>query len=205
VTQAPVREVLRHHWREVILTALVRSGQQAPFYIFTTYVLTYATVVLRFPRSTILNFVILQSIVSMGTVVLFGHLSDRIGRRRLTAIGCTIMLVFPFIYFDMLDTAAPLWVFLAIVLGMPMQDMQYGPQAALIAETFPTRVRYTGSSLGYQLASITAGGPAPLIAVWAYQRFRSSTAVAIYLACSAAVSLIALWLLPDRSQRDFRT
>jgi metabolite-proton symporter len=200
---APVTVVLRDHWREVILTALVRSAQQAPFYIFTTYVLTYATAVLGFARSTILNFVMLQSLVSMVTVVLFGHLSDRIGRRRLTAIGCAIMLVYPFIYFALLDTATPLLVLLAIVSGMPVQDIQYGPQAALIAESFPSRVRYTGTSLGYQLASITAGGPAPLIAVWAYERFHSSTAVAVYLAASAVVSLIALWLLPQNT-RDFR-
>jgi hypothetical protein len=114
------------------------------------------------------------------------------------------MLAFPFLYFGLLDTTKPLLVMLAIVLGMPMQDLQYGPQAALIAESFPSGVRYTGTSLGYQLASITAGGPAPFIAVWAFERFHSSTAVAGYLAASAAVSLVALWLLPDHSKRDFR-
>jgi MFS family permease len=200
---APVAVVVREHWREVVLTALVRSAQQAPFYIFTTYVLTYATVVLGFARSTILNFVMLQSLLSMATVVAFGYLSDRIGRRRLTAIGCAIMLVYPFIYFALLDTRVPLLVLLAIVSGMAVQDIQYGPQAALIAESFPSRVRYTGTSLGYQLASITAGGPAPLIALWAYERFHSSSAVAAYLSASAVVSLIALWLLPQAA-RDYR-
>jgi hypothetical protein len=87
---------------------------------------------------------------------------------------------------------------------MPVQDVQYGPQAALIAESFPSRVRYTGTSLGYQLASITAGGPAPLIAVWAYNRFHSSTAVALYMALSGVVSLVSLSMLPDQSARDFR-
>ena len=108
-------KVLRHHWREVVLTALLRSGQQTPFYIFTTYVLTYATQQLGFNRSLILSFVMIQALVSMAAIPYFGHLSDVIGRRRITAIGCVVMMVFPFIYFGMLDTRVVWIVFLAIV------------------------------------------------------------------------------------------
>ena len=112
------------------------------------------------------------------------------------------MIVFPFVYFPMLDTRQIALVFAAIVLGLPIQDLQYGPQAALIAESFPARLRYSGSSLGYQLASVTAGGPAPIVALWLFERYRSSTAVAVYVSLSAVVSLVALSMLPDRSRRE---
>jgi len=199
VERAPVMEVLRYYWREVILTALLRTGQQTPFYIFTTYVLTYGTQSLGMSRVTLLNFVMAQAILSMGTIPLWGHLSDRVGRRRLTAIGCVVMMIWSFVYFQLLDTRVLGLVFLAIFLGLPLHDLQYGPQAAVIAETFPGRVRYSGSSLGYQLASITAGGPAPLVAVWLYGTYGTSTAVASYVCVTAIISIISLWLLPDRS------
>ena len=202
IERAPVAEVLRRHWREVVLTALVRTGQQTPFYIFTTYVLTYATQTLKLDRSTVLNFVMLQALMSLVTIPLFGHLSDVIGRRRVTAIGCVAMMVWPFAYFWLLDTRSLGLVFLAILLGLPIQDLQYGPQAALIAESFPARLRYSGSSLGYQLASITAGGPAPIVAIWLFKRFGSSSAIAAYVSIAAMISLVALWRLPDYSSRE---
>jgi len=202
IERTPVLQVLREHWREVVLSALVRTGQQTPFYIFTTYVLTYATQTLGLNASTVLNFVMLQALLSMATIPLFGHVSDVIGRRRLTVIGCLLMIVWPFAYFALLDTRVLWMVFLAIMFGLPVHDLQYGPQAALIAESFPGRLRYSGASLGYQLASITAGGPAPIIALWLFREFGTSMAVAGYLSVTAMISLVALWLLPDRSGHD---
>jgi metabolite-proton symporter len=195
VEQTPVVRVLHRHWREVVLTALLRSGQQTPFYIFTTYVLTYATQQLGFDRGLILGFVMIQALISMATIPYFGHLSDVIGRHRITAIGCLIMMVFPFLYFALLDTRIVGLVFAAIALGLPSHDLQYGPQAALIAERFPGTLRYSGASLGYQLASITAGGPAPIVALYLFQTFHTSMAVAVYVAAMAAISLLCLWLL----------
>jgi metabolite-proton symporter len=202
IERTPVVEVMRRNWREVVLTALVRTGQQTPFYIFTTYVLTYATHVLGLPQSLVLEFVMIQALASLVTIPSFGYMSDIVGRRRITAIGCVAMIAFPFLYFRLLDSRHMTLVFAAIVLGLPIQDLQYGPQAALIAESFPARLRYSGSSLGYQLASVTAGGPAPIIALWLFERYRSSFAVAAYVSVSAMISLAALWLLPDRSGRD---
>jgi len=198
VERTPLVQVVRHHWREIILTALLRSGQQTPFYIFTTYVLTYATLQLGFDRSLILSFVMIQALVSMAAIPYFGHLSDVIGRRRITAIGCVVMMVFPFIYFGLLDTRNLWLVFVAITLGLPSQDLQYGPQAAFIAERFPGTLRYSGASLGYQLASITAGGPAPLVALYLFQTYQTSMAVAAYVSLTALVSLVCVWLLTDR-------
>jgi MFS family permease len=195
IAQLPLAEVFKHNWREVILTALLRTGQQVPFYIFTTYVLTYGVAQLGFARSTILTFVLIQSALSMVTVVYMGHLSDKIGRRKLTAIGCVLMMVWPFIYFAMLDTKNLPLLALAIILGLPSQDLQYGPQAAFISEAFPGQRRASGASLGYQLASITAGGPAPIIAVALYRTYQTSMAVATYVAVCALISLVCVYLL----------
>jgi metabolite-proton symporter len=197
VEKTPVLQVVKAHWRELVLTALLRSGQQTPFYIFTTYVLTYATQTLGLNRSLVLGFVMVQAIISTIDIPFFGHLSDRIGRRRLTAIGCMLMIVWPFIYFGMLDTRNIWLVFIAIALGLPSQDLQYGPQAAYIAERFPGTLRYSGASIGYQLASLTAGGPAPIIALYLFNKFGTSMAVAAYVSVTAMVSLVCVYLLKD--------
>jgi MFS family permease len=199
IERTPVLEVMRRNWREVILTALLRSGQQTPFYIFTTYILTYGTQVLGLTRSRVLSLVMLMSLLSLATIPLFGHVSDRIGRRRLTAIGCVVMIVLPFVYFGLLDTRNTSLVALAILCSLPLHDLQYGPQAAFIAESFPGSLRYSGASLGYQLASITAGGPAAIVALYLYETYRTSTAIAIYVAISALVSLVCVGLLRDRA------
>jgi MFS family permease len=203
IVKAPLVEVLRHNGREVALTALMRTSQQVCFYIYTTYVITYATTVLGFGRGLVLNMVMTMALVSCFANPLFGHLSDLYGRRTITAIGCAVMIVFPFIYFGLLDTRSFPLVFLAIVLSNPIQDMQYGPQAAFIAESFPGSVRYSGSALGYQLASITAGGPAPLIATFLLREYGTSTAIAVYIALCSVLSLICVFLLKEhRGDRD---
>jgi metabolite-proton symporter len=199
IEKAPVTEVLRQNWREVILTALLRTGQQTPFYIFTTYILTYGTQVLGLGRGLLLNLVMLQATISLATIPLFGHLSDIIGRRKITAIGCVVMMIFPFVYFGMLDSGKMALVALAILIALPMHDLQYGPQAAFISESFPGSLRYSGASLGYQLASITAGGPAPIVALFLFRTYKTSMAVAAYCAVSGLVSLVCVWLLHDRA------
>jgi hypothetical protein len=108
-------------------------------------------------------------------------------------------VILPFVYFQMLDTRQALLVAVAILVSLPLHDLQYGPQAAFIAESFPGSLRYSGASLGYQLASITAGGPAPIVALYLYETYRTSTAIAVYIAITAIVSLVCVALLPDRA------
>lgn len=202
VVERPVREVLRLQWREVLLTALARSGQQAPFYVFTTFVLDYGTRVLGQARQDMLNLVMVGSCMMMVTVPFWAYVSDRIGRKRMVMIGAAAMIPFSFVYFALLDSRQAGLMALAIVIALPVHDMQYGPQAAFIAESFTPRLRYSGASLGYQLASITSGGPAPLIALWLYETTRSSLAIAGFMAASALVGLVAASFLPDRGAAE---
>ena len=202
IERAPIIEVIRRQPREIILSALVRMGEQAPFYIFTAFVFAYGVTTLKMSRDLILAAVLVASCVSFITIPLSGHLSDRFGRRNMYLIGAAGTGLFGFVYFGMLDTAIPSAVFIAIVLSLIPHDVMYGPQAALIAEAFTPRLRYSGASLGYQLASIIAGGPAPLIATALFAAYGTGYAIAIYMAACAVVSLISAGLMPDYTGQD---
>jgi MFS family permease len=180
IERAPIIEVFKKHPREIILSALCRTAEQAPFYIFTAFVFAYAVGTLHMSRDFVLTAVLVAAVVSFITIPLSGHISDRIGRRKMYLIGAFAVGVFGFIYFGMM----------------------YGPQAALIAEAFTPRLRYSGASLGYQLASITAGGPAPLIATALLAAYQSSFPIAVYIAVCAIISLAATALMPDYTGRD---
>jgi MFS family permease len=202
VEKAPVVEVLKKQPKEIILSALLRMSEQAPFYIFTAFIFAYAVGTLHMSRNLILTSVMVAACVSFFTIPLAGHFSDRIGRKTMYLIGVVLMGVFGFVYFAMVDTAVPVLVFIAIVLSLIPHDLQYGPQAALIAESFTPRLRYSGASLGYQLASIIAGGPAPLIATALFATYKSGYAVAVYIALCAVVSLISAAMMPDYTGKD---
>jgi metabolite-proton symporter len=201
VEPQPVVQVAKRNWREIILTALVRSGEQAPFYIFTTFVLTYGHETLGWSKNFMVAAIMVAASVSMVSNPLFGHLSDRIGRRRMYLIGVTATALVAFPYFGLLQTGVAALVFITVILSLVPHDMQYGPQAALIAESFPTRLRYSGAGLGYQLASLTAGGPAPLIAVALLHNY-GVWAIAGYIVAMCAVGFVATLLLPDRTRES---
>jgi MFS family permease len=153
-------------------------------------------------RELLLTAVLTASVLSFFTIPFSGYLSDRIGRKRMYMIGAAVTGVFGFIYFALLNTALPGWVFLAVILSLIPHSMMYGPQAALIAESFTGRLRYSGASLGYQLASIIAGGPAPLIAAWLFAQYRSGYSIAAYILFCATLSLISTAMLRDYTNRD---
>jgi MFS family permease len=202
VERAPMIEAWRRHPKEIVLSAFARMGEQAPFYIFTAFVFTYATTVLKIPRDFVLAAVLVGALVSFFTIPFSGWLSDRIGRRRMYMIGAAVTAVFGFVYFALLDTGIWALVFIAIVLSLVPHDMMYGPQAALIAESFTGRLRYSGASLGYQLASVIAGGPAPLIATALFAAYGSGYAIAGYIFLCAVISLLAAALLKDYTNQD---
>ena len=202
VEPTPIVEVMRRHPKEIALTALCRMGEQAPFYLFTAFVFAYGTTTLNIGRDFLLVAVLAASVVSFVSIPLFGHLSDRIGRKRVYMLGAALTGLFGFVYFAMLDTRAPALVFLAVVVSLIPHDMMYGPQAALIAECFTGRLRYSGASLGYQLASVIAGGPSPIIATWLLSRYASGYAIAWFIFVCALISVAAASLLPDYTNRD---
>jgi MFS family permease len=199
VAKLPVLDAIRTQWRDILTSAFVRMSEQAPFYLFITFVLTYGTRQLGLPRDQLLTATLVAAAVGLVSVPLFGHVSDLIGRRRMYAIGVVLTGLFAFPYFGLLNTRSGVLVLLAIVLSLIFHDMQYGPQAALIAESFGTNIRYSGAGLGYQLASVFAGGPAPLIAAAILQNTGSSTWISIYIIGCAVVSLVALALMPRRA------
>ena len=202
IEKAPIVEVFRKHPKQIVLSALLRMAEQAPFYIFTAFIFAYGVGTLHMSRNLILSAVLVAACVSFVTIPLSGHISDRIGRRKMYLIGAATVGVFGFLYFGMVDTAIPALVFIAIVLSLIPHDMMYGPQAALIAEAFTPRLRYSGASLGYQLASVIAGGPAPLIATALFARYQSGYAISIYIAACAVISLASAALMPDYTGQD---
>ena len=202
VERVPVVEVLKRQPKEVILSALARTGEQAPAYIYLAFIFAYGTQILNQSRDFLLTALITAGVISLFTIPIAGALSDRFGRKRIYLIGSVLTGIFGFIYFAMLETMVPGWIFLAIVLSFVPHDLMYGPQGALIAECFTPRLRYSGASIGYQLASITAGGPAPLIATALLAAFGSGYVIAAYIALCAIVSVVATLFMPDHTNRD---
>jgi len=202
IERVPVLEVIKRQPKEIILAALARTAEQAPAYIYLAFVFAYGTQVLHTSRDFLLTALITAGLVSFISIPVAGALSDRFGRKRIYIIGSALTGIFGFVYFAMLNTMVPGWMFMAIVLSFVPHDIMYGPQAALIAECFTPRLRYSGASIGYQLASITAGGPAPLIATALLAAYGSGYAIAVYIAICAVVSIVATMMLPDYTGRD---
>jgi MFS family permease len=194
--------VIRQQPKEIILSALARMAEQTPFYIFTAFVFAYGIGTLKVSRDFLLVAVLTASIVSFVSIPLFGHISDRIGRKTMYMLGAVTVGVFGFVYFAMLETGSLVLIFAAIVLSLIPHDMMYGPQAALIAESFTGKLRYSGASLGYQLASIIAGGPAPIIATWLFATYGTPFAIAGYILACAILTLIATAMMTEYAGKD---
>ncbi len=201
VVRQPLLQVFKEHPMEIFTSAFVRLSEQAPFYLFITFVLTYGTEHLELQKGELLNYTLVAAALGLVSVPFFGHLSDLFGRRLIYGLGivCTALYAFP--YFGLLDTKSSGLVLLAIVLSLIFHDMQYGPQAALIAESFGTNLRYSGAGVGYQLASVIAGGPAPLIAAAILAKTHSSTGISWYIVGCCVLAMAALLLMP-RTQLD---
>ena len=202
IERTPVIEVIKRQPKQIVLTMLARMAEQGPFYVYAAFVFVYGTKVSGASRDFLLTALLVATGLSAVTIPLSGYISDRIGRKRMYLIGAAATGIFAFIYFTMLNTAVPALVFLAVVLSFIPHDMMYGPQAALIAECFTPRLRYSGSSLGFHLSSIIAGGPAPLIATALFAATGSGYVIACYIAFCALVSIGSTAFLPDYTGRD---
>ncbi|MEV7876851.1 MFS transporter [Streptomyces microflavus] len=200
--QPPVVEVFRRSWREVLLAIGTRFGENISYYILTAFLLVYVTVHLEMSKSDALNAVLIGSAVHFVTIPLWGALSDRIGRRPVTLIGALGMAVWAFGFFALLDTESFPVIVLSVTVGLLLHGAMYGPQAAFISEMFDTKVRYSGASMGSQLASIIGGALAPLIAVELLKDYRSSVPISIYLCFAALVTAVTVWIAKETRGRD---
>ena len=179
-----------------------RNAQQAPGYLYIAYIFTFGTTVLAAPRDFLLSALIACTGLGALWVPVAAHLSDRIGRRRMYIIGAVFSGLFGFVYFGLLQTRSPILMFIAIAASLIPIMTLYGPQAAPIAEAFEPRLRYSGAGIGYQLASIIAGGPAPFIAAALFAAYQSGYAIAVYILCCGAISMIAALLLKDHTNKN---
>ncbi|PRH77941.1 MFS transporter [Streptomyces solincola] len=198
----PVVEVFRTGWREVLGAIGTRFGENISYYVLTSFLLVYVTTHLGLPKSTALNAVLIGSAVHFVTIPLWGALSDRLGRRPVTLIGSVGMAAWAFAFFALLDTGSFAVITLAVTVGLLLHGAMYGPQAAFVSEMFDTRVRYSGASMGSQLASIVAGALAPIIAVELLRDHGSGTPVALYLSAAAIVTTLTVAVLKETRGRD---
>jgi metabolite-proton symporter len=202
--RTPIVEVLRTYPRQVLLAIGARVGVDVAFYTFVLFSTTYIATYLGLPRSYALNAVLVAAAVQVFLIPWFGHLSDRFGRRPVYLVGAVGAAVWVFVFFALLDTGSFLLILLATVVSLVFHAAMYGPQASFIAEMFPTRVRYTGASMGYQLAGILGGALAPIISVALLDRFDTSLVVSLYVVLVLAVTTVCVLLSPETSRLDLR-
>ena len=201
-SRPPILEVLREYPKEVLIAMGARVAENGSFYVYTVFVYVYATQQANIARTTILIGILIASACQMVALPLFGALSDRVGRRPVYLFGAILTAVFAFPFFWMLDTGSTPLVWLALVIAVALaHSSMYAPQAELLAELFGTRVRYTGASLGSQLASVLAGGLSPFIATALFAAY-GAPAVAGYLMAMAAITIVAVALAAETVRRD---
>ena len=196
----PLVEVLRRHPRGLLVAMAARIGTDVAFYTFSLYVLTYITGTLGLPRSVGLAAVLIGSAFQLALIPFFGALSDRIGRRPVYAAGAAGAAVWAFAFFPLLDTENRAAIVLATVVALATHAAMYGPQASFIVEMFSTRLRYSGASMGYQIAGILGGAVAPLISIKLVQVTGSAFAVSVYVLVALLITLVALWFAPETSR-----
>jgi metabolite-proton symporter len=190
----PAIDVFRERPRAVLLGAGLRVGENIVYYVLTVFSLTFLVDVASESRSLALDALLIGAAVQFFAIPLLAMLSDRIGRRPVYAFGGFGLVVFIFLFFPMLASGNDALIILAIVIGLVLHASMYAPQAAFITELFPTRIRYSGVSIAYQLTAIFAGSLAPIIALWLYKDLHSSVPVSIYVAIACAISGVSALL-----------
>jgi metabolite-proton symporter len=198
----PILEVFRRYPREVLTAMGARFAENVSYYIFTIVISTYMTQQFGLPSSFVLGAVLIGAAVHVVTIPLWGALSDRMGRRPVYVIGAAGVGLWAFAFFALLNTESFALTALAVVVGLLFHGAMYGPQAAFLSELFGTKVRYSGVSIGYQLASVVAGGLAPIISVALLSAFGTGYAIAAYVAASSVVTLVAVLSYRETRDRD---
>jgi MFS family permease len=188
-----IRRTLAAHWRDVFVVLWVKVGENALFYVFTTFFVVYVTRMLHLPRGVALAATSVASAVDVVAIVLAGAVSDRVGRRPVTAVGLVTAAVWSFVLFPAMQSGSVTAIMWAAVVGGACHGCIVGGMSAMFVELFPTAARYTGFSVGYQIASVLSGAVAPLIGVALLNAFKSTVPVSCYAAAMAVPALLALW------------
>ncbi|MEB2493894.1 MFS transporter [Peribacillus frigoritolerans] len=203
VPKLPIVETLKNYWREVLIAVGAKVVETAPFYIFSTFVVSYATANLGFSRTATLTAVMIATILTTILIPIMGNLSDKIGRKKLFIGGTIGMALFAFPYFWLLQQKSVLLLIVATVIGL---GVIWAPITAVLgtmfSEIFDAKIRYTGITLGYQIGAALAGGTAPLVATALLDRFNNSyVPVGLYIIFASVLSLAAIWAVKDRSNQ----
>lgn len=203
IPKMPIVTTLKYHWREVLAAIGAKFVETAPFYIFSTFIVSYATMNLGFSRTTVLSAVMIASIVTVILIPMMGKLSDKVGRKPLYIIGSIAMILYAFPYFWLLHQESVILLFVATIIGL---GVIWAPITAVLgtifSEIFSAEIRYTGVSLGYQIGAALAGGTAPLVAVALLAAFDNSyVPVALYIIFTAVISLIAMFNVTDKYKK----
>ncbi|RBP94694.1 metabolite-proton symporter [Cytobacillus firmus] len=204
IAKIPFVETMRSHWKEVLIAVGAKVVETAPFYIFGTFIVSYATTQLGFSRTVTLSAVTIATIITTILIPIMGRLSDKIGRKKLYVGGTVLMMLYAFPYFWLLHQGSAVLLVVATILGL---GIIWAPITAVLgtmfSEIFKSNVRYTGITLGYQIGAALAGGTAPLVATALLNAYDNSyVPVALYIMLAAAISLIAIASVRDRSNQD---
>jgi MFS family permease len=200
----PLVEVVRRHPRQLLVAMAARIGTDVAFYTFTVYSLVYVTGTVGRERSVALTAVLVGSAFQLVLIPTFGALSDRFGRRPVYALGAVSAAAWSFAFFPLLDNGSTPVIVLAVVIALLTHAAMYGPQAAFIAELFATELRYSGASMGYQLAGVLGGGIAPIVAIALVRATGTSYSVSVYVLAMVLLTLVGLAVAPETSERAVR-
>ncbi|MFF8386559.1 MFS transporter [Streptomyces kanasensis] len=200
--RTPLVDVVRYHWREVLVAMGARMAENISYYVITAFILVYATTHAGLSRQSALNAVLLASAVHFVVIPLWGALSDRVGRRPVYLVGAVGMGAWMFPFFALIDRGGFGSLLLAVTVGLVLHGAMYAPQAAFFAEMFATRMRYSGASIGAQFASVAAGAPAPLIATALLAEYGGSTPISLYVIASALLTVVAVVCARETRSRD---
>ena len=203
VERAPALQAIRERPGGIAIGAGLRMGENISYYVITAVSITYAIEVVHISRAAVLAALLAGAAAECVTMPMFSALSDRVGRRWVFAAGAGGMAVWAFAFFKLLDAGATVPVMAAIIVGLVLHGAMYGPQAAFISELFPTRFRYSGASIAYQLTSVFAGSLAPIIALWLLHKTGSTTPISIYVAAACAISVFAALKARETSGQSY--